>query len=78
MRLAAPLLAFLEMHRPLLGLARAGAVVLEPTVWALFGAERSRLLRRALEDPAVLQLLMERIEAGASQRTLPGGQHGGN
>jgi len=60
--LTVPALAFLEMHRPLRGLAQAGALVLEPTLRFLIGGARASSLLDILDHPESIDRLMDLIE----------------
>ena len=66
--LTVPVVAFLEMHRPLRGVAHAGALVLEPSLRFVLGEARTSPLLRILERPEALDRLLELLD---SPRSLP-------
>jgi hypothetical protein len=61
-RLETPAVLFLEMHRPLAGLAGLGMPLAQPYLLALFGWKRGVALARLLADPAALDELLALIE----------------
>jgi hypothetical protein len=65
--LAIPAILFLEMHRPLFGIAGQGALpVFAPLLAPIFGLERLQTLARLLGEPGAADALISRIEQEAA------------
>ncbi len=62
-RLTVPAVFFLELHRPLAGLAGQAAVLGTPLLAPLLGLDRFRTLQRVLADPAQFNAFLDRLEA---------------
>jgi hypothetical protein len=78
-----PVIAFLEMHRPLRGVAHAGALVLEPSLRFVMGEARVSPFLRILERPESLDRLLQLLEDPTTDQSTKespvpsaGAQHG--
>lgn len=69
--LEAPVLMFLEMHRPLTTLASVGYTLGQPPLMFLFGFRRTEELRLLLSDRDNVEALMQRIERRSKERRAP-------
>ena len=80
--LEAPVLLFLEMHRPLTTLASVGYTLSQPPLMLLFGFRRTEELRLLLSDRDNVEALMQRLERRSQERragwqpALPPGKAG--
>lgn len=61
--LEAPILFFLELHKPLGGLMHNGAIFLQPLGAPLFGTERMAALRGLFESEENIEHFMQLIES---------------
>ncbi|MFH0940125.1 MAG: hypothetical protein V1899_12725 [Planctomycetota bacterium] len=70
--LEAPILMFLEMHKPLTTLAAVTYAVSQPPLMLFFGFRRTEELRLLLTDRENVEALMQRIEQFSLNRQLDG------
>lgn len=71
-RLQAPAAMLLEMHRPLMPLAWPAAVIFGGVFAPFFGPDYYERIE-ALRDPALLDRVLKRLEAGEPGGEEPGG-----
>lgn len=69
--LEAPVLMFLEMHKPLTTLASVGYAMGQPPLMVLFGFRRTEDLRLLLSERGNVEALMQRIEQRSRERRAP-------
>ncbi|MFN3649869.1 MAG: hypothetical protein ACK47B_09820 [Armatimonadota bacterium] len=67
-RLEVPAILALELHRPLTFLGSQAVALFTPMLAPAFGLANLEKLYHLLEDRGNLDLLLERIEAGAAER----------
>ncbi|MCB0358335.1 MAG: hypothetical protein KDD44_01820 [Bdellovibrionales bacterium] len=63
MRLEAPAILFLELHRPVLPLLHTLALLLEPVATPFFGTERIASLKTLLSSRETIDELINQLEA---------------
>jgi hypothetical protein len=73
-RMQAPVLFFLEMHRPLAGLCSSLLTAGGPLIGPFIGREWIETIQYLLQTPSELEGFMSRLEQGVSV----GGSHGRN
>ena len=71
MGLEAPAALLLELHRPLMPLAWSAAMLVGGVAAPLFGPDYYEKIE-ALRDPALLDRMLERLEASSSSRDADG------
>jgi len=69
--LEAPVLMFLEMHKPLLTLAAVSYAMSQPMLMLFFGFRRTEELRLLLSERNNVEALMQRIELRAKEEAAP-------
>ena len=70
-RLEAPVLMFLEMHKPLTTLASVAYAMGQPPLILMFGFRRTEELRLLLSDRDNVEALMQLIERHSQERRAP-------
>ena len=70
-RLEAPVLMFLEMHKPLTTLASVGYAMGQPPLILMFGFRRTEELRLLLSDRDNVEALMQLIERRSRKAGAP-------
>lgn len=66
--LETPALFFLEMHRPLAGLAGMASFMATPLFGAFLGLDRVEKYAAMISDPDALDALAERLDAARDQK----------
>ncbi len=68
-RLQVPAVLFLEMHRPLMGIASQAMIAFTPFLGPFMGLDRIQGFSRLAKSPTAVESLIRRLETSTEART---------